>query len=840
MLKSLRSAYFSFASVLLLSIGSIAMAQTEPSVLEAFKSLEQKHQVVFSYNPRLLEPIRFVLGNAQSLADALETMSASLPIRFERVGNNGILVIPIRSTITFQVQDVDDQRSIDLVYVTLNDQQPKYLLPKNGSYALEGAFLTDSLVINTSFYHPFKTTIASLQSSGSMVNMKGETTDLGDVTILSHITAGVNSVLGDHRIEVNMSDLNLIAGETDGDVFQVLQAIPGIRSPNGKPGSLNLRGGPFDQNLLLFDNIPIYHTGHFFGTFSPYNPGIVDKISIYRGGLPASWGGRVGGVIDIKTQQHVPDSLSIGLMTNTVTSGLELRVPIVKNKLGLVFSARANVFNNMPPKLEAYYDLNFQGSRISDLALEGPVELRNLNIGFSDMNGKLIFKPSDKHNLSLSFLTIANDFSYNLFSPNQNRSETETSKLDNWGLTFAWDAELSDAVDLRARYTSSQFRLSEQRTEPRNNSNGVNRESVKNGIDDQRFDLSMEVELGEKTDLNFGYEYSNHDITFDDTVEGDDPRVNDRRSGNGDINSVYFSLKHQFGDNLIVDAGLRTNNFSVGDQSFLAPKLFLSYLVSHSFFLKGSATGAYQYVRQNFANDFDDFRIENQFWTLADENIPVLRGKQYMFGGLLDYGSWLFDVELYQKEVNNVIRPGGNQTPNLTGDLDVKGIDVLVKKRWEGFESWISYSLSQAQETFRVPQQGPDPLVTRDAFYDQRHVMNLKLIAPVNRWNLAMSWSLMSGVPVYEADPDEILNNDAPRYDLGYTGNFPVQHQLDLSASYRFSKLSASWRGVVGFSILNVYDRQNIINGFQERVNINNTIRYGLGFSPNLQIKVTF
>lgn len=817
------------------------MAQTENSVIEAFKSLEQKHQVVFSYNPKLIEPLRFDLAKApQSLDDALKSIAANLPLSFERVGANGILVIPIRSTIEFQVQDVDDQRSIDLVYVTLNDQQPKYLLPKSGIYSLKSTFVTDSLVVNTSFYHTFKTTVASLQSAGNVMQMKAETTDLGDVTILSYITSGVNSVLGDHHIEVNMSDLNLIAGETDGDVFQVLQAIPGIRSPNGKPGSLNLRGGPFDQNLMLFDNIPIYHTGHFFGTFSPYNPGIVDKISVYRGGLPASWGGRVGGVVDIKTQQHVPDSMSIGLMTNTVTSGLELRVPIVKNKLGFVFSARANIFNNMPPKLEAYYKLNFQGTRISDIALDGPAELRNLNIGFSDINGKLIFKPSAKHNLSLSFLTIANDFSYELFSPNQNRSEGETSQLDNWGLTLAWDGQLSDVIDLRARYTSSQFRLSEQRTEPRNNGNGVNRESVKNGIDDQRFDLSMKVELGEKTDMNLGYEYSNHDITFDDTVEGDDPRVNDRRSGNGDINSLYLSLKHQFGDNLIVDAGLRVNNFSIGNQSFLAPKLFVSYLVSHSFFLKGSATGAYQYVRQNFANDFDDFRIENQFWTLADGNIPVLKGKQYMFGGLVDRGSWLFDVELYQKEVNNVIRPGTNGAANITGDLDVKGIDVLVKKRWEGFESWISYSLSQAEETFRVPQQGPDPLVTREAFYDQRHVFNFKLIAPVNRWNLAMSWSLMSGVPVYEADPDEILNNDAPRYDLDYNGNFPAQHQLDLSASYRFSKPKASWRGVVGFSILNVYDRQNIINAFQENVNVNNTIRYGLGFSPNIQVKVTF
>lgn len=846
MLKSLRSNCWLWTCCLLFTFAQLGFSQTTGSIVEVFKSLEQQHKVVFSYNPKLLTPLDYQLNSGDlSLDEALKVMSDNLPLMFEKVGENGILVVPVRTPFQFKARDIDDQRPIDLVYVSLNNETPVYLLPRENIYTVQNTFITDSISINTSFYHAVNTTIGKLQSAGGIVDMKAETTDLGDVTILSYITTGVNSVLGDHRIEVDMSDLSLIAGETDGDVYQVLQAVPGIRSPNGKPGSLNLRGGPFDQNLTLFDNIPIYHTGHFFGTFSPYNPGIVDKISIYRSGLPASWGGRVGGVIDIKTQQHVPDTSSIGVMMNTVTSGLELRVPIVKSKLGLIFSARANIFGNMPPKLEAYYDLNFQGSRISDIALDGPPELRNLNIGFSDISGKLIYQPNQKHHFSLSFLNIGNDFSYDLISRNQNGPETETSELDNWGATFEWNGQLSDAVNLRTRYTTSQFRLEEQRTEPRNNGNGVNREFVKNGIDDQRVDFALEVEIDDRTDLNVGYEFSDHDVTFDDTIDGDNPQVVDRRSGNGDINALYFSLSRQFSDKLIVDAGIRSNHFSVGDQSFLAPKLFVTYLVSKSLFFKGSATGSYQFVRQNFANDFDDFRISNQFWILVDDNIPVLRGKQYMFGGLLDHGSWLFDIELYTKDINNVIRPGADlgqdNLPSVTGDLNVKGIDFLVKKRWKGLETWLSYSLSHAEETFRIEQQqGPRRLVTRDAFYDQRHVLNLKFIAPLKRWNLAASWSLMSGVPVYEADRDEVLDNNGNQYEINYTGNFPVQHQLDLSASYTFSKPNAGWRGVLGFSILNVYDRQNIINAFQENVNINNTIRYGLGFSPNIQLKVTF
>ncbi|MFY0594437.1 TonB-dependent receptor plug domain-containing protein [Roseivirga sp.] len=823
-------------------------AQSGKTLVQVFKTLEAKHDIVFSYNPKLLAPLKFQLADLnQTLEGTLQAMSAALPLKFERNNEKGVLVIPIRSTLTFTVNDAEGEIPLDLVYVQLNSEQPKYLLRKEGAFQLGQTFPTDSLTINSSFYQPYKTTVGNVVQSKGKVKLTSNTTDLGDVMVLSYLTSGVNSVLGDHRIEVDMSQLSLIAGETDGDIFQVLQAIPGIRSPNGKPGSLNLRGAPFDQNLLLFDNIPIYHSGHFFGTFSPYNPAIVDKMSVFRGGLPVDRGGRVGGVIDIRSIEQVPDSLSGGLMINTVSTGFDVKAPIVKNKLGIMLSARTKLpGENLPPKLDAYYDLNFQGSRIATTSLVGPLDLRNLEVGFSDLNGKLLFEPNAHHSFNLSFLNIDNDFGYELVSPNRDVVETEQNTLDNWGLTFEWKGELSERLKIRSRITSSSFRLNETRNQfQQGQSRASSSEFVKNGIDDRRADVSLNYQLNATTDLDLGYEYSHHKVTFDDRIEGDNPQQLDRRNGSGDINSLYFSLNNQFNQKLIVNAGLRMNYFSMDNQRFLAPRVFVTYLASKSFFLKASASGSYQYVRQNFADDFDDFRIENQFWTLADENIPALTGSLYMLGGLLDHGSWLFDLEFYTKEVQNVIRPSGAGIENSLGDLYVSGLDLLVKKRWTGLETWISYSLSHAEESFvterNPPGQREPNRLRQDAFFDQRHVLSFKMIAPIQRWNLSVSWSLMTGLPVYLADADDIRDDqDFRDYNVSYRGNFPVQHQMDLSASYRFTKPSAKWKGVLGMSILNVYNRQNIINAFQENVDVVHPIRYGLGISPNLQLRVTF
>ena len=77
-----------------------------------------------------------------------------------------------------------------------------------------------------------------------------------------------------------MQTLGLLAGETDGDIFNVLNNIPGIHSPSGKSGNLNFRGSTYDQNLIQIDDIPIYHSGHFLGAISPYNSSVISKAII--------------------------------------------------------------------------------------------------------------------------------------------------------------------------------------------------------------------------------------------------------------------------------------------------------------------------------------------------------------------------------------------------------------------------------------------------------------------------------------------------------------------------------------------------------------------------------
>jgi len=819
-------------------------AGNKVSVIAYLNQLATKYEVRFSYNVKLLRTLQFDKApGLKSLEAEIEYLSKELHLQFNLANAGNYAISPVRSSLNFKVNDSQDNTPIELVYVTVNNEKQFYLLPVQGQYTLTNSFPTDSLHIRTSFYQPVLTTAASIKASGNQVYLSQDTVNLGEVTVHSYLTSGVNSYLGDHRVEIDMKDLALIAGETDGDVFQVLQAIPGIRSPNGKPGSLNFRGSPFSQNLTLFDNIPIYHTGHFFGTFSPYNPGVVDRISVYRGTLPARYGGRVGGLIEVETSDQVPDSTKTEVLINSVMAGAEFETPL-SPKLGLQLSLRSNYpIDYLSPKLQAFTDLNFQGSRLSASQLDLPgTSLEDLNIRFSDFNTRLVFDLTEKHKLSASYLYIDNRLDYELDVPRDRRNQTHITELDNTGVNLGWRALWSETFNSNISFTNSSFRLFEDREDTEDdNTNGPERDLVENTIDDTRFSALFNLELSPATKLNFGYEYKTQDVLFRQTQRNDLLEEIEERSGKAAINSLHGSVEQQIGSKLIMNAGLHFDSFDETNQQFFDPRVSFTYLATKNFFLKASGGRAHQYIRQTFGDDFDDFRVGNQFWVLVNRDEQVVEGTQLMLGALYEKSDWLFDLEVYRNRIENISQEGtvepspGNVPGDELGDLKTVGLDFLVKKRWPGFETWVSYTLGNTQERFARERN------FRAAYYDQRNVLNVKWLYPRDRWSVALSWNMMSGLPVREPDQDEIDNPDGPDVlNLEYNGRFPVQHQMDLSATYQFSKPGAGWRGVLGFSILNLYNRQNVINVFQQNVMVNDAVRYGVGIAPNIQLKITF
>ncbi len=781
-------------------------------------AIEEKYDISFSYNHELLTTIKINQSSCPDLQVCLDMVSSVVPIIFEESGNDNYLILPVRRTAQFKVLDKESNESIAVILAKINDDKGFYVLPENDLISISDLFWTDSVEISSTFYSPLKIQAHGLFASNPEVRLAPEPILLGEVVIKDYLTEGIDVNLSDHSMRVSMNDMSLLAGETDGDILNLLKSLPGIRTPDGKPGNLNFRGSTFDQTMILYDNVPIYHTGHYFGAISPYNSSAVSDIEIHRNTPPAKWGGRVGGIIRMETSTPNIDSAEYELAANTVYAGAGFAAPIVKNKLGVSLYARSSYpWDFLSPKLQAFSILNFQGSKIDAGTNDNFETLDEFNIKFSDVISKVAFAPNDKNLFEVSYVNVSNEFGFEFSRPLLQAKDNENVNLDNKGISGKWIGEFGSNTRVNLNLTSSSFDLLNEFEEIQNGQPPVNNKFI-NQLLDTRIGLEIDQNISEKSSLNVGYSLVDHTIKFQTRLSAQ-PTTSITRVAQ--IHSFYSSLKTNWGESLVANFGLHGDYYAPTNETFVDPRISLSYRISNFLFLKSSAGRSHQYIYQRSNNDFNDFRVSNQFWFLANKREQPMEGYRGMVGLLRDKGGWLFDVEFYANRTNNVVQEITIGNPDV-GVLKSIGMDVLLKRQWLNFQSWISYSLSQVKTDFG----------TEDfAYYDQPHLLNLMAIWKLDNWNFALSWSFASGMPVVL--PTTPL-------DVPYSGRFPNQHQLDLSATYQFWNKPSKKMGVIGFSFLNLYNQENIINIFQSNTRVDYPYRYGVGFAPNVHVKISF
>ncbi len=130
--------------------------------------------------------------------------------------------------------------------------------------------------------------------------------ELDEVVVSQILTTGI-SKQWDGSIQMSSEDFGILPGLIEPDVLQTVQALPGIRSIDETVSDINIRGGTNDQNLLLWDGIKMYQSGHFFGLISAFNPYLTDKVDIIKNGTSARYGDGVSGIISMKTKNEIHD-----------------------------------------------------------------------------------------------------------------------------------------------------------------------------------------------------------------------------------------------------------------------------------------------------------------------------------------------------------------------------------------------------------------------------------------------------------------------------------------------------------------------------------------------------
>jgi hypothetical protein len=207
-----------------------------------------------------------------------------------------------------------------------------------------------------------------------------------------------------------LAEMPALMGE--GDVIKSIQSLPGIKLHGDGSTWFFVRGGDRDQNMILLDDAPIYNPSHMLGLFSTFNPDVVKDITIYKGDLPASLGGRLSSLVDIRTNDGNLNRFGLNGSIGFISSKLGLQVPIVKQKSSFFLSARVS-------HLEWFFK-------------QFNPDIRDFN--FFDLNSKINFKINDNNRIFLSFYSGV-DF----YSNTTSSFASSGIKWQNNALTLRWN-----------------------------------------------------------------------------------------------------------------------------------------------------------------------------------------------------------------------------------------------------------------------------------------------------------------------------------------------------------------------------------------------------------------
>jgi hypothetical protein len=722
----------------------------------------------------------------------------------------------------------------------------------------EGTYLVQ---YSTLGYQTVTDTIRLYQDLKKDITMVESSEDLDAVVIETDIEATdiKSPEMSTNALKIEtIKKVPVLLGETD--IIKALTLLPGITRAGEGAAGFNVRGGAADQNLVLLDEATLFTSDHLFGFFSVFNPDAIKDLKLYKGGIPAEYGGRVSSVLDIYQRDGNSQQFSTQGGIGLVSSRLLLEGPLFDEKFTYLIGGRSSYAHLFLPLFD-----------IDNIAY------------FYDLNAKLTYRASDKHKFFMSSYFGRDVFNITDFFEND---------FGNAFVNFRWNHLYNDKLfgNLSLIYSDYNYRLVLDFVQFEFNS-GIDNFNLK-------YDLSHYVKDGLTLDYGINSIYHSFNPGLIEPV-GDEPFINRQQLTRKYAveNAAYASVKHNVTDKLTIQAGLRFSSFHrLGQDSLnvydeqgpivyedsqgiyrsrdpietvsfdrsdvlenfynLEPRLSLSYLLNDNSSVKASYQRLAQYLHQisntNSPTPFDLYAPSGPF-------IEPQIGQQVAGGYFRKFGDFSLETEVYYKWVSNRLDyiDGADLIANdaveqilLNGRSRAYGLEVLFKKDVGKLTGWIAYTLSRAEQQTTGGSIGGPGINNGDwytAGWDKTHDLTTTANYELNKkWSFSGNFTLQTGIPV--TFPDGRYNFGplfVPTFEERNASRLPTIHRLDLAATYvPKPDKKKGWQGSWVFSIYNVYNRRNAVSvsfGENEDTGANEATRLALfGIVPAVTYNFKF
>ncbi|MEW4924947.1 carboxypeptidase-like regulatory domain-containing protein [Algibacter sp. 2305UL17-15] len=843
---------FSVTFILMVfSFLGVLEAQEKQPLIDLISDLETQFDVKFSFSVNDVKTILVDKPNEDDTLKAIiEKLNATTILNFKFLNERYITISTIGKTIAIcgvLISETDNQPLLGASVLIANTTKG-VITDVDGAFRLSDVPIDKNVIIS---FLGFQT--QSIKAKALMVLngecktlvMQEKSETLNQILISKYLTTGLQKQI-DGSTVLNSEKFGILPGLTEPDILQSIQALPGVESVNESIANINVRGGTNDQNLILWDNIKMYHSGHFFGLISAYNPYLTNKVVVTKNGTSSEFSDGVSSTINMFTKDEINNELSGGFGANLIHADAFLEIPI-SNKLAIHISGRRSYTDYFSsPAYDNYFERSFQDSELTTNSDNISESNRSSEFFFYDYTAKLLFDLNENHKFRANVIGIHNNLDYKEdFTNNNDETESKTSNLKqkNLGAGINWNGRWSNRFSTSFNVFYSQYNVdaTDYRIETDQRLTQAN-EVLETGVK-----LKTTFKITKNFNVFSGYQFSEIGISNATTVSA--PSY-DREKKDVLLNHALFTELEFKKRNTYLRAGVRANYFQKFNKLLIEPRLNFRQKLSNVFAFKLQGEFKNQSATQiiDFQDDF--LGVENRRWILANEQtIPISESKQVSFGFEFNKNNLVLDIEGFYKNVNGITVSNQGfynnfQYLNAIGSYDAKGVEFLVNKTADSYSAWVSYTYSMNDYEFETltPSTFPNNVDIRhsaSAAFNYDILKNFKA-------SLGGIWR--SGQPYTKpVEGNETVqngNNTFVNYGAPNSENLNDFMRLDASLSYDFD-LSNKTKCVFRAGVINVLDRKNSINRYyevdsndsQSTLQIDNK---SLGLTPNVSFRVKF
>ena len=733
-----------------------------------------------------------------------------------------------------------------------------------GFYSLTAPKGTYTLSVSYIGYSPIEKEIELNQNIKFNADLTEDTNVLDEVVITSEESKKVD--LRSPQMSVTkinsqtIKQIPVVLGEVD--VIKSIQLLPGVTNAGEGASGFNVRGGAEDQNLILLDEAIIYNASHLFGFFSVFNNDAIKDVKLYKGGIPARFGGRVSSVLDVRQKDGNNKEFKLTGGIGLISSRLTAEAPLFGDKGSFLVAGRAsyaNIFLALADNENrvGFYDLNLKTNyQINDKnRLYLSAYFGNDDVNFTNS----FFNSYGNLSANLRWNHIFNDKLFSNLSAIYSRYNYDLqlefvgldwlSRIDNYNLKYDVDYYLNDKLKFDFGVSGIYYKFNPGEIRPLTPESSINEDFLdKKFATETGIYASLEHKISNNITAMYGLRYSYFN-----------------RFGSQTLNMYANDLPVVYNSTLgIYERAVPTGEVNYGDKESIAsfdnfePRFALSYQLNEKSSIKTSYNRMAQYLHL-ISNTTSATPLD--IWAPSGEFLKPQIADQYAVGYFRNFKNNMYSIETeaYYKTVDNrvdyingaeLIAQNTIETEILNGEARAYGLEFLLRKNKGDLTGWIAYTLSKSEQRTPGGAAGGPGLNNGDWYntpFDRTHDLSVTGNYKLNeKWTFNANFVFQTGRPVtYPNGQFQYNGLSIPTYSTRNADRLPSYNRLDVSATLTPRKnKNRKWQAEWVFGIYNLYSRRNAASirfGVNDETGINEAERTSIfGITPSITYNFKF